>query len=365
MTKPKVSAVVPARDSGVHINGLLESLLAQDYPNFDIHLSLEEGDSTISAIKPEYLADPRLVIVESPKIAGWVGRNSNRLRNAGGESVLEHDGDLLFFTDVKIRHNPDCLSLFVQIKTETGADVVGGIMLATEESAKSFLGLFTDKASVKRNPEFGVDGYFLGLDNFGKHESLPITACLGITREVFEKVKFPEDFRDSYEDYAYVWLIVKAKFKVFCTDALVVFHKHRSKFKQISREYSRSARGAAQMFATYPDCPFGRRRFLQVFVVLTTLTSGLMLMLLLLLLGLFQLFVMMVVLGFLGVSFLGALNVRKAKIWQAFFFPPLTIFFIVVFSINFVRKLIEGGGVSKDNSFLQTMWSYWFTWVVR
>lgn len=356
MTQPtKVSVIIPLRDSGAHINGLLDSLLAQDYPNFEILLVGNQGDKTWKAL-PEDL-DPRVRIEEVELPKDWVGRDSNFKRNWGARAAV---GDVLFYTDVKIRHQPDWISTGLRLMRENRVEAVAGIMLGTAESTQSFLGRFTDSALIRRNPDFGK-GYILNAQNFGNRESLPITACWAMTRAAYEDMGgFDEDARDSYEDYMSAWRAVRAGVEFFVSNLWTVFHKHRSKFKAMQLEYARSARGAAQMFATYPDCPFGRRRAAQVTIVLAMVFVGivsLLTSLVALALGKGQILAALLIAAIALYALAGTTNLVKARHWQGFFFPALTGWFILWFALNFAQKLREGGGVTKTNRWLQTMFS--------
>ncbi len=361
----KVGAVIPVRNSGAHVNELLESIFAQRHDNYKAYLSMEEGDKTHESIAEHLINDPRLVLVWSEKIEGWTGRNSNRLRNAGVRAALKDGADVVILTDVKIRHKPSFIEDFLSVMARTGAKVVGGMMVTPPGSKMTFLKMFTDRALMTRNPRPRT-GYFITAENMAYTESLPITACLAVEREVFESgVWFNEDARDSYEDYFFDQEVVDADFSVYFTPEIVVYHEHRTSFKAIRLEYKRSARGAAQMMTTYPWSGFARRRLVQSMVVATGLLVSVLLLLIIVVAGIWEMLAGLSVVGGMGFVSLGLTNAYTARHWWGFFFPPLTAFFIIIFTLSYWRKMIEGGGVSKDNSFLQTMWSYWFTWVVR
>lgn len=344
--QPYVSVIIPVRESQKHIGLLLGSLLCQDYPNYEIVLVGNTGDRTFDNL-PD---DPKIRIFEVTLPENWVGRDANFKRNEG---VRACNGDVLFFTDVKILHPIDWISTGIKIMERENIESVAGIMLATTEVSKSFMGKFTDYALIKRNPEFGK-GYVLTTQNFGARESLPITATWAMTRLAYDKMgAFPDNFRDSYEDYASAWLMVSAGQPIYCTNELKVWHKHRTKFSEIRREYARSARGAAQLYHIYPACPFAQRRAKQVTLIFSLIGIALALGLLAILFGQWFLLSMMAGTVALGYLTAGGANVVKARHWFGMFFPILTTFFIFLFAIHFVRKLIEGGDLPLGNNFLQ------------
>ncbi|MBX3062409.1 MAG: glycosyltransferase [Anaerolineae bacterium] len=347
---PLVSVIVPVRNSQQHIKGLLRSLFDQDYPNIQIVLVGNVNDQTWQPIR-KWIQEGRVTTIEVQLPEGWTGRDSNLKRNTG---ALHAFGGILVFTDQKIRHPRNWISRGVAMMQQQQVPALAGTMLSTRSDGDSFWARFTDGALVKRNPEFR-QGRILNARNFGATESLPITANWFMTYEAYLKMGgFPEDFRDSYEDYAGAWKAVSNGVSFYCTDDLPVYHKHRLDPRQIQREYIRSARGAAQLFMTFGDCPFGRRRALQVIGVMlmgtgVILTSAILVLLTewLLLLTLTQIVVLLLVVASL-------LNFMKVRHWHGLFFPPITFYFIFIFSWHFMQKCLEGGGITSSDRYLQT-----------
>jgi len=74
---PKVSILIPARNEELTINSCIESLLDQDYGNFEILvLDDESTDNTLSILNE--LAKQNIllkVIYGKPVPSGWVGKN--------------------------------------------------------------------------------------------------------------------------------------------------------------------------------------------------------------------------------------------------------------------------------------------------
>jgi len=391
--KPYVSVVVPLRNSQENVGELISSLKAQDYgrDNFEIILVGNIDDQTWQAVD---LDDPQIQVyeVELPEDP-WFGRDANLKRNVGWHMAK---GKVVIFTDAKIRQPPDWIRKAIALMNRENVRSVAGEMVATPESERTFMGIFTDHALIRRNPAFGP-GYKLTKNNFGDRESLPITATWAIEKdalsEVAEKinkqvtvtikvVKTQEsyqitlsivlniDFRDSYEDYATAWELVRHEVNIFVTNAWQVTHKHRSGYWRVFLEYARSARGAGQMVATYEDCPFAVRRERQVKLVMRTLSFGLGTVLGTLVSWLFfqseiaGLFVMLMAAVILISTFtLGTINIAKVykglhRVYlPAFVYPVMTIMFIFWFAVSFVIKLQEGGGKPTSNRWLQTMWS--------
>jgi hypothetical protein len=348
-----VSVIVPVRNSQQFIRALLDSLFIQDYPNFEIILVGNVGDKTWQPIQT-LIRCGDVSVIEVPLPPKWTGRDSNLKRNAGAYHAR---GDILVFTDQKVRHPSDWLSRGVALLEENEANnvsAVAGTMISTQADSNTFWSRFTDGALVKRNPEF-PHTRFLTASNFGSAESLPITANWFMKREAYQKMGgFPENFRDSYEDYAGAWKAVSNGVVFFCTSNLNVYHQHRTDPRQIQREYVRSARGAAQLLMTFTDCPFAWRRAVQVLGV-SAFSIFSFVVLLKGLLFAEWLFVMLVLpVMVLGLFTMSLLNFAKVRHWHGLLFPPITFYFILVFSWHFLHKCLEGAGIPDSDRYLQT-----------
>jgi cellulose synthase/poly-beta-1,6-N-acetylglucosamine synthase-like glycosyltransferase len=107
---PKVSVILPARNEGRYIARCLDSLLEQDYPNFEIiAINDSSTDRTGEIIKAYAANDLRVIHIDaSPKPEGWTGKNW-----ACYQGFLRARGELLMFTDADSKHSPTTMSLAV------------------------------------------------------------------------------------------------------------------------------------------------------------------------------------------------------------------------------------------------------------
>ncbi|MDQ3883295.1 MAG: glycosyltransferase [Thermoproteota archaeon] len=107
---PKVSVILPARNEGHYIARCLDSLLGQDYPNFEIiAINDSSADETGEIMKSYAAHDLRVVHIDaSPKPEGWTGKNW-----ACYQGFLRAQGELLMFTDADSKHLPTTMSLAV------------------------------------------------------------------------------------------------------------------------------------------------------------------------------------------------------------------------------------------------------------
>jgi len=118
---PFVSILVPARNEERHIEACVRSLLAQNYPHFEV-VVLDDGssDSTYEILHRLRDQDGLLrVLVGAELPTGWCGKPHAcwQLANAA-------IGECLLFTDADCRFAPDALLLAVGARIEHDADVV-------------------------------------------------------------------------------------------------------------------------------------------------------------------------------------------------------------------------------------------------
>jgi chlorobactene glucosyltransferase len=95
---PRVSVLVPARNEARVIERCVISLLAQDYPDFDVLvLDDDSTDGTGEILHRLASTDQRLRVLEGrPLPAGWIGKHwacQQLLEHADGEYVLYVDAD--------------------------------------------------------------------------------------------------------------------------------------------------------------------------------------------------------------------------------------------------------------------------------
>ena len=109
-TTPKVSIILPARNEEEFISKCLDSLIAQDYPNYEIIVINDSSDDSTGKIILEYAKKNSKIIpvTSKPKPEGWMGKNW-----ACMEGYSKATGELLLFTDADTTHAEKVISLSV------------------------------------------------------------------------------------------------------------------------------------------------------------------------------------------------------------------------------------------------------------
>jgi chlorobactene glucosyltransferase len=107
LNSPMVSILVPARDEEDNLRACLDSLLRQDYSNFEI-LVLDDNssDGTAEILREYAKRNPRLKAFSgAPLRPGWLGKHY-----ACQQLSERAEGEYLLFTDADTVHRPDCVS---------------------------------------------------------------------------------------------------------------------------------------------------------------------------------------------------------------------------------------------------------------
>jgi len=106
-SRPKVSIIVPARNEERAISKCLQSLLSQDYDNFEV-IAVDDSstDNTFSIISDLSKNNHALTPIECPpRPDDWIGKNW-----ACYQGYKKSTGDILLFTDADTVHRSDVLS---------------------------------------------------------------------------------------------------------------------------------------------------------------------------------------------------------------------------------------------------------------
>lgn len=129
---PFVSVLVPARNEEHNIKNILESLLTQNYPKYEVIVlndhSEDKTGEIISSIKEKY---PSLKVLEGkPLPEGWTGKCF-----ACTQLYENSKGDYIIFTDADTVHKPDSIRKSVDIAVSRNADM---LTLFPEMTMKTF-----------------------------------------------------------------------------------------------------------------------------------------------------------------------------------------------------------------------------------
>jgi chlorobactene glucosyltransferase len=120
---PLVSVMLPARNEEVNIRRCVASLLAQDYPEFEVFVLDDQSSDRTRAILGEMAqGESRLTVVDGLNLpAGWTGKNW-----ACAQLAERAAGEVFLFTDADTWHQPHALRTIVTALEGERADLVSG-----------------------------------------------------------------------------------------------------------------------------------------------------------------------------------------------------------------------------------------------
>jgi len=185
---PKVSVLIPARNERKRLTPCLKTLLAQDYPHWEVLVLDDRSTDRTFALAASFAKkDRRLRVLRGkPLPPGWLGKPW-----ACAQLAQAAKGEWLFFTDADTWHGPQMLKRTVQMAQAKGADA---LTLLTRQVTKSWmeslvipvmafhlLAFFPAKLSLRPKSFFnrfaGVSGQFIFIQRavyraFGGHATV-------------------------------------------------------------------------------------------------------------------------------------------------------------------------------------------------
>jgi chlorobactene glucosyltransferase len=122
-TLPLVSVMVPARNEEKNIRRCVQSLLAQEYPAFEVLvLDDQSNDGTLAILQEMAATQTRLRVLDGkPGTGVQAGKNW-----ACCQLARQGRGDLFLFTDADTVHRPDSLKQLVTAAIGEDADLLTG-----------------------------------------------------------------------------------------------------------------------------------------------------------------------------------------------------------------------------------------------
>ena len=199
---PKVSIIVPARNEEEFISKCLDSLIEQDYENYEIIVIDDSSeDSTGEIIKKYAEKNSKIIHVSArPKPDDWMGKNW-----ACMEGYKKATGELLLCTDSDTKHSKNIVSLAVAHLLSKKLDALTVIpkMLCLDKWTKITLPmlstfLHTRFSANRVNDPSKKTGYFFGsffiikkdvYEEVGTHE--------GVKHEIIEDGALGKKVKDS------------------------------------------------------------------------------------------------------------------------------------------------------------------------
>ena len=154
MTSPTISVIVPVYNGEPYLAQCLESILAQDYRNFELIL-VNDGstDSSGEICKCYAELDPRIILITQ------LNAGASSARNAGIKAAT---GKYIVFVDSDDWVDPDYLSILLNNMTENGLSVCSISINQMRNDGKFCIAMSAEEAQISIFSASGMQGYSCG-----------------------------------------------------------------------------------------------------------------------------------------------------------------------------------------------------------
>jgi len=215
--KPLVSVIMPVYNSDNYIGQAIESVLSQDYPNFEF-IIIDDGSTDKTREVIQRYTDSRIKYLHQENKGVSSARNMG-IRHAHGRYIMPLDADDMMASASMTKH-------LEKFEKHPEAGLVYSDVLLIDESCNPL--------RVMTKPEY-QDRKSLIRDLFrAGHPIVPFR--LGIRRSVFEKIGFYDEHLLVGEDYDMMRRFVKAGLKAHHLGEAM--HLRRVQSNSLTRTYS-------------------------------------------------------------------------------------------------------------------------------
>lgn len=200
---PRVSVVVCSYNGGRTLDQCLRSLLAIDYPDYEVIL-IDDGSTD----------DTRAIVEKYPsiRVIHQANRGLSAARNVGLKAAT---GSIIAYTDSDCFADPNWLALLIYQLQQSGAAGVGGPNLSPEDGWLA--------ACVAASP--GQPTHVLESDEIAEH----IPGCnMAFRREALEAIEaFDPVYWKAGDDVDLCWRLQQAGYRITFAPGAFVWHHRR------------------------------------------------------------------------------------------------------------------------------------------
>jgi len=223
-----VTVVVPVRNRELTIQPLLDSLQKLDYDTNKVEVIVVDGNSTdkTQEIVKKY---PVKLVVEKRK-------GLNLARNTGIKCAK---GEIVAFTDSDCIVPPNWITKIVENFKDPQISCVGGSAKALDND---FISQYADNSIVRLMPFFTKREELKKVKPFFRH---PAGCNMAFRRKVAEEVGyFDEHIQYGFDEVEFADRICRAGYKMVLDPDVLVWHKHRSTFREFLKQNFQYGKGS-------------------------------------------------------------------------------------------------------------------------
>jgi GT2 family glycosyltransferase len=226
---PKVSVVVCTYNGGRTLDQCVRSLLALDYPDYEV-IVVEDGSTD----------DTRAILERYPTVRA-VHQANKGLSEARNVGLREARGEVVAYTDSDCYADPDWLTLLVHQLQKSGADAVGGPNLSPEDGRLA--------ACVAAAP--GQPTHVLTSDQVAEH----IPGCnMAFRREALLAINgFDPVYRKAGDDVDVCWRLQSSGRWITFAPGAFVWHHRRLGPRAYLKQQAGYGEAEALLHFKHPD----------------------------------------------------------------------------------------------------------------
>lgn len=240
--EPVITVVLPVRNEGAHIEGVLGDLLEQDAGGAAFEVLVVDGrstDDTRSRVERLAQRDPRVRLLDNP----W--QRSSGARAIGAQAAR---GRYVAFVDGHCRiPSRTLLHDMLELFERTGA----ACLARPQPLVPASQGLTARAVAAARTSPFGHSAQSTIYDERERVVS-PVSAGAMYRREVFQQVGTFDTAFDACEDVEFNWRVEAAGLVCFTSPSLAVAYEPRSSLGGLFRQMQRYGRGRARLHRKHP-----------------------------------------------------------------------------------------------------------------
>lgn len=239
---PFISVVIPVRNEGSSVGGVIESLLKQSYPQGKYEIIVVDGeseDNTKEVVENFSRQNSQIRLFNNPRRLSGAGKNIG-VKNSRGEIILFVDGHCYLPGTYLLR---EISRLYLRDDRR----------VLCRPQPLDFPGnsLFQGAVAGCRATLWGH-----GLDSTiyteQEGEVNPTSSGATYPRRLFEEVGYIDESFDACEDAEFNYRCHRAGYKGFTSPKLKVCYEPRSNLVQLFRQMYRYGLGRFRLFAKHP-----------------------------------------------------------------------------------------------------------------
>jgi glycosyltransferase involved in cell wall biosynthesis len=230
---PMISVVVPVYNEEKEISELLDSLMLLEWPRDRLEILCVDNNSTDRSL--EILGSYPITVLQETKPGPYAARNL-AIRKAKGEFIA--------LTDADCKVTPNWLLELWQSFDDEQVGAVGGVIIP--RVITNYVDYF--EGCVFNNPNHGL----------GSKEVQPyvITANVMYRKEVFDELGLFDEDNFSGPDVEMSWRLIRSNkytIKILDREKGMVYHRYRTRFRDLTYVLQRDAYGWFYLTSNNPD----------------------------------------------------------------------------------------------------------------